>query len=112
MATSIISSPTVIQKLSMISYSMSWVGSPVGTASVQVSNDYTQNSDGSVMNPGTWNTLTLDYLGTPVQSIPITGANGSAFIDVDATGAYAMRLVYTATSGAATLQAIIHAKVS
>lgn len=107
MSSNIISAVTVVQNLSMISYDISWAGSsPVGVMSVQVSNTYSQNADGSVKNAGTWTTLTLS------TSPAVSSNTGNGFIDVDATGAYAMRLVYTVTSGTGTMQATINAKVA
>lgn len=107
MASNITSIVTVVQNLSMISYDISWAGtSPVGTLSVQVSNTYSQNVDGSVNNPGNWTTLTLS------SPTAVSGNTGNGFIDVDATGAYAMRLVYTAGSGTGLLNATINAKVA
>jgi hypothetical protein len=96
--------------LSMIGYGVVYTGTPVGAFSVQISNDYTQNGDGTVNNPGTWTTITLQYMGTPVTSIPVTGA-GTGFIDITDTSAYAIRLVWTPTSGSGTLTATINAKV-
>lgn len=107
MAGSITSAVTIVQKLSMISYDISWVGTaPVGVMSVQVSNTYSQNADGTVRNAGNWTTLTLSDPPT------VSGATGNGFIDVDATGAFAMRLVYTRTSGTGTMNATISAKVA
>lgn len=107
MSGNITSTPTIIQKLSMISYDISWTGTaPVGAMSVQVSNTYSVNSDGTVRNAGNWTTLTLS------APTPVSGATGNGFIDVDATGAFAMRLVYTRTSGTGTMNATITAKVS
>lgn len=107
MSADIISEPTIIQKLSMISYDISWDGSsPVGDMSIQVSNSYSTNADGSVRNPGNWTTVPLTALA------PVSGNTGNGFIDIDASGAYAIRLVYTRTSGTGTMQAIISAKVS
>ncbi len=91
----------------MLSYAVSWVGSsPVGAMSVQVSNDFSINVDGSVRNAGTWNTLPISPAAT------VSGSTGNGFIDIGATGAYAIRLVYTRTSGTGTMQAQINAKVS
>ncbi len=113
MASSITSPATIISDLSMIGYSFSWTGSsPVGTASVQCSNDYAINANGSVANAGTWTTMTLDYNGSLVTSIPISGSTGTAFIDIDAMSAYALQVVYTASSGTGTLQVIVNAKVA
>lgn len=113
MAANIISAPTIVQKLSMISYQASWAGTtPVGTISVQLSNDFSLNADGSIHNAGTWTTMTFNYNGSPATSVPVTGNTGNGMIDIDATGAYAIRLVYTAGSGTGTLQVTIAAKVS
>lgn len=107
MSASITSAVTIIQKLSQISYDISWSGSaPSGSISVQVSNTYSQNADGSVKNAGNWTSLTLS------SSTTVSGNTGSGFIDIDATGAYAIRLVYTPISGTGLLQATIAAKVS
>lgn len=107
MASSITSAVTIVKKLSMISYDISWTGTaPVGVMSVQVSNTYTQNADGTVRNAGNWTTVTLS------SSTNVSGNTGNGFIDVDATGANAMRLVYTRTSGTGTMNATIAAKVA
>ncbi len=110
---SLTSAVTIIQKLSMISYGVSWTGStPIGTLQVQVSNDYKQDASGVVSVAGTWNTMTLNYQGMAVTSIPVTGNTGSAFIDIEETAGYAIRLVYTKTSGTGTLQATVNGKVA
>lgn len=112
-AASITSAVTVIQKISMMSYAYSWAGtSPVGTIAVQVSNDYALDPNGSVANAGTWNTLTFNLNGSAVTSAPVSGNSGSGFIDIDQTGAYAIRTVYTKTSGTGTLQATVNGKVA
>jgi hypothetical protein len=112
MSGNLISLVSVIQNTSMVSYAVSWTGTaPVGTLSVQVSNDYSQNADGTVRNPGTWATIVLNYGGVPTSAIPISGNSGNGFIDVDQIAAYAIRLIYTAASGTGTLQATINGKV-
>lgn len=94
---------TIITKLSMVTYATSWSGtSPVGTLNVQVSNDYSQNGDGSVKNAGTWSTVTTGA---------VSGNTGTGFFDIT-TGAYAIRLTYTFSSGTGTIQALVAAKVS
>lgn len=114
MASSITSDVTIIQKLSMPSYSYSWSGtSPVGTISVQISNDYSQNADGSVKNEGTWTAIYFQLDGgSMVNSAPVTGNTGTGFIDVPITGAFAIRTVYTRASGTGTLTATLAAKVA
>jgi len=106
MASTITSAPTIIDQLSMIAYEVSWVGTaPVGTVSVQVSNSYAQNAAGVVSNAGNWNTLTL-------SSVPLVSGNtGSGFIDLEQLSGYAVRLVYTPTSGTGVMNVIVSAKV-
>lgn len=107
MSASITSDVTIIDNLSMIGYDISWSGSsPVGVMSVQVSNSYSINADGSVRDAGNWTTVTLS--STP----SVSGNTGNGFVDVDATGAYAIRLVFTRTSGTGTMQAYICSKVA
>lgn len=113
MSSSITSAPTVLQSISQVCYSVSWTGTtPVGTISVQASNDYSINPNGTVDNPGTWATMTLQYNGSAVTSIPVTGNTGNGLIDITDTATYAIRLVYTASSGTGTLTAIVSGKVS
>ncbi len=113
MAADITSLPTVLQSISCVSYALSWTGtSPIGTAAVQVSNDFSLNPDGTVNNSGTWTAIELSLAGATVTSIPVTGNTGNAFIEIDKTGAYAMRLFYDATSGVGTLNAVFNGKVS
>lgn len=113
MAGNITSAVTIIQKLSMISYGLSWAGTtPVGTIQVQVSNDYSIDATGETANAGTWNAITFSSAGLLVSSIPITGNTGNGFIDIDQIAAYAIRVVYTRTSGTGTLQCVLNAKVA
>lgn len=90
----------------MISYDISWTGAPVGSFVVQVSNTFTQNADGTVRNVGNWDTLPLS------APAAITSSPGNGAIDIDATGFYAIRLVYNPTSGTGVLNAFIAGKVS
>ncbi len=95
---------TVIQNTSKISYDISWTGAPTGTFAVQVSNTYAQNADGTVKTPGNWNSITL-------STVPAaTGTPDTAAIDVETSSFYAIRLVYTFTSGTGTLQATVAGK--
>ena len=113
MAASIISAPTLLQSISQVCYSVNWTGtSPVGTISVQASNDYSLNPNGTVENPGTWSTMVLQYNGTAVTTIPISGNTGNGLIDITDTAAYAIRLVYTFTSGTGTMTATVSGKVA
>ncbi len=113
MAGSLTSSPTILQSLTKACYTVSWSGtSPVGTISVQGSNDYSINPNGTVLNAGTWNTMTLNVNGTPSTTVAITGNTGSGAVDILETAFYAIRLIYTAGSGVGSLTAIFNGKVS
>ena len=112
MAGNLTGNPSIILRLGTMSYSFSWSGSsPVGTVSVQVSNDYSEGPNGSVMNAGTWNTIPLVEGGTQVTSVALSGNSGNGYIDLGILGGYAVRPVYTAGSGTGTLTAIYEAKV-
>ncbi len=104
---------TIIQKISMVSYAFSWAGtSPVGTVSVQVSNDYAVDAQGNVQVSGTWNTLSFLAAGSYVTTLAVTGTTGNTYIDIPQTSAYAIRAIYTFTSGTGSLQATINGKVA
>lgn len=104
MGADIISSVTIVQKLSMISYSATWSGSsPVGTLAVEISNDYSKNAQGVVSNAGNWTVLT---------SSAVSGNSGTIFFDVVQTAGFAIRLHYTRTSGSGSITATINAKVA
>lgn len=91
----------------MIGYDISWTGAtPLGTMSIQVSNTYEQNADGTVKDPGTWTTVPLSTAPT------VSGSPGNGYIDIEAMGAYAIRLVYNRTSGTGTMQAVLCGKVA
>lgn len=110
---SLTSDVTILQSLTVGTYSYSWAGSsPVGAIALQISNDYKLSADGrTVENAGTWTSVTLDLNGTLVDAIPITGNSGNGIIEWT-TGAYAIRTVYTKTSGTGTLNVIFNGKVS
>lgn len=109
MSADITSEVTIIQKLSMISYSVEWTGTaPVGNLYIQVSNDYSLFPDGEVNNPGTWNNVPVTVTG----AIPISGNADNGFIDITEISAYAMRLFYDATSGIGTMNAVATGKVA
>lgn len=113
MSGNITSAVTIIQKISMLSYAYSWTGtSPVGAVSVQISNDYSVDTQGNTSVAGTWNTITFYSAGSAVTSVAVSGNSGNGQIEVFQTGAYAIRTVYASTSGTGTLQCTINGKVS
>ena len=111
MAASITGAPTILQSLSEVSYSIAWTGtSPVGTFSVEASNDCTVETTGGISG-GTWNKVPLQLTdGSITTGIPVSGNTGKGFVDVE-TGAYALRPVYTATSGTGTITVTVNGKV-
>lgn len=107
MSGNLTSQVTIISNISMMSYSYSWSGStPIGSITVEVSDDYSQNPDGTVKNTGNWNTLPLS------NTAPVSGNTGNGLIDIDQLGTYAVRTKYTRSSGTGTLQCIYKGKVS
>ncbi len=111
MAGNLISNPTILLNLSMLTYQAKWTGTtPIGTVSIQGSEDYALNPDGTIGSAGTWTTLTMTYNGTNVTTVPISGNSGSGIIEVT-TAIYALRLIYTSGSGTGTLNVTMNAKV-
>lgn len=114
MAANITSSPTLLQSLTGVSYTVSWTGtSPVGTLAVQVCNDCKVDAHG-VVSGGTWTSLPLQQqpAGITSQTISVSGNSGSGQIDVEHVNAYAVQLVYTASSGMGSLTATVTGKVA
>ncbi len=104
---------TLLQGLSVVNYALSWTGtSPVGTISLQFSDDYALDAVGQVLNAGQWNTAPIDVSGSIALSAPISGNTGNGMIDIACTGAYACRLLYTKGSGVGTLIPIVTGKVA
>lgn len=105
MGASVTSTPTIIENITGVGYDVRWTGTPVGTFSVQISNTYSVDAMGNTKNAGTWTPVTL--------SSPITAAGSAdnAFINLAGVESYAVRLVYTRTSGTGILDAVISGKV-
>lgn len=113
MSADIVSAVTILQKISIGTYTYSWSGAaPVGDISVEISNDYAVDAAGNVLNPGTWTAIyfTLDG-STVVNSAPVAGNTGTGVIEWS-TGAYAIRTKYVVTGGTGALQAVINCKVA
>ncbi len=107
MSGSITSDVTILTNTSKISYACSWVGTtPVGTVTVEVSDDYSQNAGGLVSVAGTWNTLPLSAVCS------VSGNTGNGGIDITSISFYAVRLVYTRASGTGIFNCTISGKVA
>lgn len=112
MAGNLTSAITLLQSVTKLSYALVWTGTtPIGTVSIQASNDYSVLPTGLVNAAGTWTTLTLSYNGNTVTTVPVSGNTGNGFIDV-VSAAYALRLIYTATSGIGSLTVTVSGKIS
>jgi hypothetical protein len=77
-----------------------------------MSDDYKLAPDGTVENAGTWNTAPISVGGTTGNSAPVSGNTGTGFVEILGTGSYAVRLVYTASSGTGSLTVIFTGKVT
>lgn len=111
MAADITSLPTLLPQLTYGSYEVSWSGtSPVGTVSLQGSDSYSLNPDGTTNNAGIWTTLEVQLNGAVVTTIPVSGNTGSILIEFK-TGLNAVRVFYDFASGVGTMNALINAKV-
>jgi hypothetical protein len=104
MTLTLTSAPTVLQSMSLVSYGIAWTGtSPVGTITVQASNDCTVSASGGVTG-GTWNTIPfLSSTGVIVTSFAVSGNTGNGMLTIGPVSFYACELVYTPTSGSGTL---------
>ena len=114
MSANITSSITNIQFLDNIGIQLNFSGSPVGDFQIEVSADYAQDLNGAVSNPGNWTPVLLGYMlsGSYTMDDVIPSSVGSpVYIDLNQLSAPWIRIVYTATSGSGSLDAIITAKM-
>jgi hypothetical protein len=107
-----------INAISEIGYTVSFTGTPTGTLSVQVSNDFNPSDpivNNRPLNSGTWVSIPLQYFnGTSLitaTAIPVT-AGGSYYLDVVGISAAWIQLIYTNASGSGTITATVAGKVS
>lgn len=105
MSSSITSAVTILAQKSGAGYDIAWSGTPTGTFSVQISNTYSINAKGAVLNAGSWTPVTLS------TSIAAAGSPDNAFINLAGLECYAVKLVYTVGSSTGVLNATICSKV-
>jgi hypothetical protein len=98
------SAVTSINYLDNVSIQLNAVGTAVGTFDVEGSLDYFQDIYGNVVNAGNWVPITL----SPVPTL--AGANKQILLDLNQLSFPWIRVTYTSTSGAGTLDAYISAK--
>ncbi len=87
-------------KFSGCSFQPVWTGTPTGTFTVMISNDYNPAANGSQVTPqnaGTWSNL-----GASIPQNP-AGAPGNTFVPIYASCGYWIQLWYTNTSGVGVL---------
>lgn len=84
----------------LVSLQFVWTGTLTGTFSVQVSSDYDPHKPTNA----TWTPMTFSV--APVTA----GSAGNVFIDIVATSAVYLRVVYTNASGSGNLTSTISAK--
>lgn len=107
-------SATIIQKISVVGYTFIWTAgsTPVGTVGVQISNDFSLTPTGQISNPGTWSTYTFVIGTTAGTTAAVSGNSGSTYIEIPASGFYAIRPIFIFSSGSGTLNAWINGKVA
>lgn len=96
--TSVLTSHTLhILNLDNIYLQFDFTGTPNGTFDVQVSGNHVEDSNGNVLVPGSWVSLTLS------PSPAATGSANTIGIDLNQLGAPWVRVVYTNTSSTGVL---------
>lgn len=108
-ATDQTSKVSIIQNLPGISYELSWTGTTNGSFSFQVSNTYRQGPSGAALNAGTWTTLDSSVFSGTIPAP--SGSPGSGFVDIIGTQAYAIRVLFSRSSGTGNLTITACAKV-
>lgn len=96
LSTGFVTPPTVVRFLDNCSYQIIVnTTDSVGTFAVQASNNYYVNegNDYVVMNPGTWNDLTLAG-GTPF----VSATDDTIIVNLNQLPFYAIRLIYRSTT--------------
>lgn len=103
--TNVLTSPVIhILNLDNVYLQLDFTGTPVGSFSIQVSNDHVEDAEGNVIVAGHWVALAIT---------PAPAAAGSALdigIDCNQLGAPWIRVVYTNASGVGVLNGFISGK--
>lgn len=101
MATSITSTPILIEHIFGVCIQAVWTGTPTGTLVLEASTDQERLSDG---------TGVTNWTAIAGSSVSLTGVAGNQMWNVDLAFYRWVRLVYTASSGSGTLNARIQMK--
>jgi len=87
-----------------IGIQLHWTGTPTGTFAVQVSANHNEDINGNILTAGNWVSIPL------LPAIAAAGAADDAYIDLNQLSAAYIRIVYTRTGGAGSLDAFVTAK--
>ncbi len=105
MSGDITSAITAIQYLDNVGVQVIWAGTaPVGTVSVEVSLDHSQDELGNVTVAGNWAAIDI----SPAPSV--ASNTGSIYIDLNQLSAPYIRVKFTRTSGTGVMNAYICGK--
>lgn len=100
------STPTNIEIMDNISYQMNATTSDaVGTFTVEVSDDYNQDSNGNIISAGNWIALPVSVAMT------LSGSSDTIMFDGNQISHPWIRLTYTRTSGTGTVTAYVSGKM-
>lgn len=102
---SLTSLATNIQFMDNVCIQLVWTGTPSGAFTIQGSLTHQQDSQGNIINAGTWTDLSLSP--APVAA----GSASSILIDMNQLSFPWIRVTYTKTSGTGTLTAVIGGKM-
>lgn len=82
-----------------------WTGTPTGTFGMDVSNNATLNTDGTVSG-GTWTPIVFTDPSPPAA----TGSSGNGYLELNQTTAAFVRVTYTKVSGTGACTAYLTGK--
>lgn len=100
------SAPTNIEIMDNVSYQMNVTTSDAnGTFTVEVSDDYNQDSQGNIISAGNWIALPVSVAMT------LTGVNDTIMFDGNQISHPWIRLTYTRASGTGTVTAYVTGKM-
>lgn len=101
------SQPFSIKNYDRLTIEILCTGAPVGTVTVQASNDYVPPS--MSLNPSV---IPADWFDMPLGLVALTGSAQNYFIDVAETGIPWIRINYVYASGTGSMTAVVTAKES
>ncbi|HET7379798.1 MAG TPA: hypothetical protein VFJ24_07145 [Gaiellales bacterium] len=101
------SDPVSIQALAGISFQAVWTGTPTGTFSFEVSNNYDQQNPG--LASAKWTVVSSSFFSN-LSNVQPAGGAGDAVIELRGMKVKWVRLKYTNSAGAGSLDVWAHGK--